>query len=72
MKKVKDFGYASILKFMGFKFLGLEWDGSTAYWLFEDDEYKAEDIIKSYVNGEIEGNIKKFVETQRTIKETLN
>ena len=47
-----------------------EWEGNSAYWIFEDDG-RADELIESYINGNATGNLKDFAEAQKTLKNML-
>jgi hypothetical protein len=49
-----------------------EWIEGVAWWTFDDPAGKGRGIVQAYINGKVTGNLKKFVEAQRTIKQTLN
>jgi hypothetical protein len=69
--KIKDMGQASFLKLKKLKLnRELEWEGDTAYWLFEDDG-NADELIENYINGNAIGNLKEFAEAQKTLKQML-
>lgn len=71
LKKVKDINQASFLKLNKLKlYLEPEWDGNTAYWIFEDNGC-ADELIESYINGNATGNLKDFTEAQKTLKQML-
>lgn len=71
MKRIKDINHASLLKLSKLTLhRELEWEGNSAYWLFEDDG-SADELIESYINGNATGNLKDFVEAQKTLKQML-
>lgn len=70
-KEVHDFNYSALLIYRGYKLLGVQWESRKAFWQFEDKDGKADDLIRSYINGEIKGDLKKFVQAQGIIKQTL-
>ena len=71
IKKVKDMGQASFLKVNNLKLQReVDWEGKSAYWIFEDDG-RADELIEAYINGEAIGNLKDFSEAQRTLKQML-
>lgn len=71
LKKIKDINHASWLKLKKIKLhLEPEWDGNSAYFIFED-EGDADELIESYINGNAIGNIKDFTEAQRSLKQML-
>ena len=71
LKRVKDIGHAGFLKLNRLKLLGdLEWEGNSAYFIFEDDG-RADELIESYINGNAIGNLKDFAEAQKTLKNML-
>lgn len=70
-KKVKDFNQASYLKLKKLRLnRELEWEGKSAYWLFDDDG-RADELIEEYINGSAVGNLKDFAEAQKTLKSML-
>jgi hypothetical protein len=71
LKRIKDINQASYLKLKKLKLhLEPEWEGNTAYWIFEDDG-RADELIGSYINGDALGNLKEFSEAQKTLKQML-
>jgi hypothetical protein len=71
LKRVKDINQASFLKLKKLKlYLEPEWEGNSAYWIFEDDGY-ADELIEDYINGNATGNLQDFVEAQKTLKNML-
>lgn len=70
-KKVRDLGQAAYLKLKNLKLhRELEWEGKSAYWLFDDDG-RADELIEKYINGNATGNLKDFSEAQKTLKQML-
>ena len=69
--KIRDLNTASMLKVKGFKLLDIEWLGERAYWVFENTNNRADELIQSYINGNIIGNLKKFAEAQKTLRVML-
>lgn len=71
LRKIKDINQASFLKLKKLKlYLEPEWEGNSAYWIFEDDG-RADELIESYINGNATGNIRDFAEAQRGLKQML-
>ena len=71
LKKIKDINQASFLKLKKLKLhMEPEWEGNSAYWIFEDDS-RADELIESYINGTAVGNIRDFAEAQRSLKQML-
>jgi hypothetical protein len=71
LKRIKDINHASYLKLKKFKLhRELEWEGNSAYWTFEDDG-SADELIENFINGNAIGNLKDFVEAQKTLKQML-
>jgi len=71
LKRFKDLDYACVLKFEGLDLLKVEWEGKTAYWVFNDPLNKADEVITKYVNKKLIGNISSFVETQKSLKKVM-
>lgn len=70
-KEVSDLNYAAILIFRGYKLLSVQWVDNKASWVFNDEDCDADDTIRSYINDEISGSLKKFVGAQNIIRQTL-
>jgi|WetSurMetagenome_2_1015567.scaffolds.fasta_scaffold1409716_1 hypothetical protein len=71
LRKIKDLNQASWLKLKKLKlYLEPEWEGNSAYFIFEDDG-RADELIESYINGNAVGNIRDFAEIQRGLKQML-
>ena len=71
MLHVRDLNLASLLKAKGYKFHEVEWEGNVAYFLFEDKQNQGDRLIQKYLNGRVTGNLKKFADAQRTLKNIL-
>jgi len=69
-KKVKDLSYASLLKSQGYKLDDVLWEGKTAWFVFKDDG-KAEEKLRSFINGDLRGNLKNFDDSMKTLKQML-
>ena len=70
LKKVKDLAYAAVLKLKNYKLQNIQWEGQIGWWIFEDDG-TAEDVLRSFINGELTGNLKKYDEAIKTLKVML-
>lgn len=69
--KTRDLFHASILKMKGLKITGISWEGKNGFWEFADPEGVADMLINQFINGDLEGNIKEFVEAHGTVKGML-
>lgn len=69
-KKVKDLTYAGVLKSQNFKLQNINWENGTAWFVFEDNG-DAESILTAFINGELKGNIKKYDDALKTLKQML-
>jgi hypothetical protein len=70
LKKVKDLSYGAVLKSQGYKLESIAWDGNVAWFVFLDDG-TAESKLTAFINGDLKGNIKKFDEALKTLKQML-
>lgn len=70
-KEVSDLNYAAILIFRGYKLLNVQWVDRKAFWVFNDEDNDADDAIRSFINDEITGSLKRFVGAQNIIRQTL-
>ena len=68
LKKFKDFEECSILFYSGLPIVDIERDGNTCWFYFDDKSNEAEDIITDFHNYKIEGNLKKFCDSQQNIR----
>lgn len=69
--KTKDMFHASLLHAKGLKLISVEWIGSVAYWTFDDTKGRADLLVHAFVNGDLKGSIKDFVESMKTMKQML-
>lgn len=71
MKKISDVGYAAVLIFKNYKLIDVEWANGKATWVFQDNECNADNVIRAYINDELKGSLKRFVQSQQIIRQTL-
>jgi len=69
--EIRDLNQASLLFARDYNFEKVEWKRNIAYFIFEDEDESAEELIRDYLNGQVIGNIKKFADAQRTLKNVL-
>jgi hypothetical protein len=70
LKRVKDLSYAAVLKVKNYKLVDISWEGSAGWFVFEVDD-SAEETLKSFINGDLVDNLKKYDEAIRTLKQIL-
>ena len=71
LKRECDQIFASLLKSKGYRLHDVEWEGNVAYWIFEDSKHEADSLIQSFINGEVTGNLKEFVDSQKILKQII-
>ncbi len=69
-KKVKDLSYAGVLKLKNYKLVDILWEREVGWFVFEDDG-EAENTLRAFINGDLVGNIKKYDESIKTLKQML-
>lgn len=70
--KIRDIEYASLLKAMKFELEEMQWDEKgDAYWTFSDPELKSEKVINKYINNKIKGDLKKFKDAEKSLRQML-
>lgn len=71
--KTKDLYQAAVFMAEGLKLEGVEWQGREAYWVFQHEKpNQAEELISEYLNYSLRGDCRKFAESIKALKQTLN
>jgi len=70
-KKVKDLEFATLLRSRGYPVHEVEWEGKIAHFIFEDDNLSAEDDITRYINGTVTGDLRRFKEAEKSLKQMI-
>lgn len=70
-KRINDFDHASVLSYEGLDLVGIEWIGKVAYWVFNDPNDEADELIDNYINHKLVGDIVLFVGAQKNLKKRM-